>query len=215
MKKLLLLLMLAPMMVSAQFTFTCDSVIINCCWLDTPAQGEIMLTASNFNSDVIGYPGFILFDSNNDTIAKETVNYFGIGWGPQAHTMVVMNQPTLPFTGYLELWGGFWDTLRCTFPVTIADTLLVGLPTPVAPVFSLYPNPTTDVLNLSLEAPANDYGWTINVHDMRGRLVHASVLQGIQGQISTNGWGLPGLYMLTVRDEQTGLSRQEKFVIRP
>ncbi|MEZ5197354.1 MAG: hypothetical protein R2764_13435 [Bacteroidales bacterium] len=63
-----------------------------------------------------------------DTVAKETVNYYGIGAYWQPHTLELNAPITLPFAGYLELHTGFFSSLACSFPITIADTISVGIP---------------------------------------------------------------------------------------
>lgn len=63
------------------------------------------------------YPGFILFDANGDTLAKETVELFAIGeesW----HSLRIHPDADVPsgaFTGRLELWTGFYNDLACTW----------------------------------------------------------------------------------------------------
>jgi hypothetical protein len=47
------------------------------------------LEASNLSDDIFSYPGFVLYNTVGDTIAKETVNYFGIGWNYQSHDLVL------------------------------------------------------------------------------------------------------------------------------
>lgn len=44
-------------------------------------QRTIMLTVANGSSDLFDYPGFVLLDSEGDTLAKETVYYFGMAKG--------------------------------------------------------------------------------------------------------------------------------------
>jgi len=63
-----------------------DSLIIDCCNYDLIGNHAIPLAVSNTNvSEIFDYPGFILVADNGDTSARETVNYFGIGWGSQTH----------------------------------------------------------------------------------------------------------------------------------
>ncbi len=61
-----------------------------------------------------------------DTIAKETVNYYGIGWN-QIHSMNIIKQFDLPFEGILELHTGFYSSQECTFPITIPDTVQTSI----------------------------------------------------------------------------------------
>ncbi len=120
----------------------CDSLTINCCTFNTGGSNTISLSASNYSSVLFDYPGFILFNSNMDTIAVETVNYFGIGGGPQDHIMNIVAPITLPFAGFLNLYILFNDTLACSFPITIPDTTTGILVVSVAKsAIEIVPNP--------------------------------------------------------------------------
>jgi hypothetical protein len=73
------------------------------------------------NTNVIGelfdYPNFILYDANGDTLAMESVFYFGIG-AESWHRMDVQNGSSIgssSFSGTLELWTGFTTTLACSW----------------------------------------------------------------------------------------------------
>lgn len=77
----------------------------------------IMVHAQNngTSGEIFDYPNFILFDDLGDTLAKETVNFFGIGvdsW----HALRVLPGVAIPstvFDGRLELWTGFTQNLAC------------------------------------------------------------------------------------------------------
>lgn len=99
----------------------CDSLVIVSIEYSAFNDTVIELTVSNNSSVLFDYPGFILFDSNGDTLAMETVNYFGIGQGPQVHVLAIRPSATLPtgsFNGTLELWTGFYVDHPCTFNIT-------------------------------------------------------------------------------------------------
>jgi hypothetical protein len=96
----------------------------------------------NTNIDIISYPGFIMFNSNGDTLAKELVNYFGIGWTYQLHELNIINPIDLPLNGYLELHSLFYDTLVCTFPYTLDTTLNLGIT--IANNIKVFPNPSIE-----------------------------------------------------------------------
>ncbi len=77
----------------------------------------VVAHVQNNSTELFDYPNFILFDAEGDTLAKEAVDFFGIG--PESwHVLRVMdgvNMPTTPFAGRLELWTGFTDSLACTW----------------------------------------------------------------------------------------------------
>lgn len=74
------------------------------------------------NSDIgFDYPGFVLLDTNGDTLAVETVDFFAIGtesW----HTLQVHPDAEIPtgtFPVHLHLWTGFFQELACTWELDI------------------------------------------------------------------------------------------------
>ena len=125
--------------------FSCDSVQISSIQLST-VNPTIELMVKNTNIDIISYPGFIMFNSNGDTLAKEVVNYFGIGWTYQLHELNIINPINLPLNGYLELHSLFYDTLVCTFPYTLDTTLNSGII--IANNINVFPNPSTDDITI-------------------------------------------------------------------
>jgi hypothetical protein len=83
---------------------------------------SIVVHVINSSTETFGYPGFILFDANGDTVAVETVEFFGIAqesWHIlRIHEDAEITDPF--FTGTVELWTGFYDELVCTWPVEVA-----------------------------------------------------------------------------------------------
>ena len=124
----------------AQHTFTvsgtggspCDSVDVVDLYYHPFDPGRLLLTSFNGSSELFPYPNFILFDANDDTLGIEVVNYFGLA-GTTLHELEVHPQallPTGPFTGTVELWVGFGDSLACSLPVggdLCPDTLCTPL----------------------------------------------------------------------------------------
>jgi hypothetical protein len=86
---------------------------------DTALQVVALNTST---TQFFGYPQFCLVDQGGDTLAREAMNFFGIGWDPQPHRMDLLPEATLPtvqFSGTLAL---FYSTGNgpevCTFPIT-------------------------------------------------------------------------------------------------
>jgi hypothetical protein len=147
----------------------CDSLVINCCDVSLFANDTLSLTATNIGqTEIFSYPGFKLLDATLTEVAVENVNYFGIGWGPQTHYMNVVQPISLPFTGTLQLWGGFYDTLYCEFPVTI-NTNGIEL---LSKEMHIYPNPVTDHLFIEGTTESN-----FEIYTMEGRLVKSFVAE--------------------------------------
>ena len=98
----------------------CDGVQIGDIRYDAFRDSVLLVEVANNSGDIFSYPGFILYDAGGDTIAMETVNFFGIG-GEQIHSLTLhagAGAPTEVLDGSLELWMLFYDSLACTFPVS-------------------------------------------------------------------------------------------------
>jgi len=98
-------------------TWPCDSLsVLNLTWAafsDTALVVQVM----NNSSALFDYPNFILFDEGGDTLAVETVNFFGIA-GMSWHILRIHDGATIPedpFAARLELWTGFSEALACTW----------------------------------------------------------------------------------------------------
>ncbi|MBK9177108.1 MAG: hypothetical protein IPM46_12410 [Flavobacteriales bacterium] len=112
-----------------QHTFTvtgqggdpCDDVLIPSVRWHAFSDTAIVVHVVNNSTEGFSYPNFILFDSNGDTLAKETVNFFGIAqesW----HFLRVMEgviMPSMPINGTLELWTLFTEELACSWSMSI------------------------------------------------------------------------------------------------
>ena len=168
-KQLLLSLALLPITLFAQNLPACDSLLIECCDFSL-TENSMIITAENQSSVLFDYPGFVILDANEDTIAKETVNYFGIGWGPQQHTLSIYNAPDLPFTGTLKLYTWFYESLSCTFDIIIPDTFLNNTSSHNKNDINIYPNPCNDQLWISWDDKTNA-PIQISIIDMNGHLV--------------------------------------------
>ena len=168
-KQLLLSLALLPITLFAQNLPACDSLLIECCDFSL-TENSMIITAENQSSVLFDYPGFVILDANEDTIAKETVNYFGIGWGPQQHTLSIYNAPDLPFTGTLKLYTWFYESLSCTFDIIIPDTSLNNTSSHIKNDINIYPNPCNDQLWISWDDKTNA-PIQISIIDMNGHLV--------------------------------------------
>lgn len=99
----------------------CSQLTVEQLQYDAFNPSAIELVVNNQSNDIFSYPSFLLVDNQGDTLAREQVSFFGIGTGPQAHYMVADPGVTLP-TGYFDatllLFGGFGDTLYCTWDLT-------------------------------------------------------------------------------------------------
>ena len=178
MKKILFVLCLGLGLVGSSQLSICDSIFIDSCEMNPNNNTEIQLLASNHSVDIISYPGFILFNNNGDTIAKENVSFFGIGWGFQPHILQIINPPILPLYGYLELHSNFYDSLRCVFQgITILDTTLFIINEVNKQEVLVSPNPTNDLITLEIETYNGPF--EVEIYDLQGRLIETTKSRSI------------------------------------
>ncbi|MCF8464688.1 MAG: T9SS type A sorting domain-containing protein [Flavobacteriales bacterium] len=94
----------------------CDSLDIISVQYSPFTDSVIVVSVENNNTEIIfDYPGFVLIDNNGDTLAKETVNYFGIGQ-QSVHSLTVrpgVQNPLENFVGVLQLYTGFFSDFAC------------------------------------------------------------------------------------------------------
>jgi hypothetical protein len=188
----------------------CDSLtVIHTGW-DTLGRVTLEVTNSAFN--IFGYPGFAFFDTNNDTLAKEQVFYFGIGNGPQMHWMDVQTPFTLPQSGFLHLYGGFYDTLYCVWPFTINDTLTAVEPT-LEKEIQVGPNPAKDVLQIHLGNTDYHNAFRATILNVHGQVVRSVEWFGSKTQVQVHD--LPaGNFFLQLQNQEGRPPAVKKFVIR-
>jgi len=97
----------------------CDSLLIEAVYWAPFSDTALVVHVMNFGTGQYNYPNFILYDQNGDTLAKETVTFFAIIAGGESwHTLTIQPGVTIPdgpFTGSLELWVLFGDSVACSF----------------------------------------------------------------------------------------------------
>ena len=177
--------------------FSCDSIQISNVNYTPDSLNQISLMASNANLDIISYPGFVLLNDIGDTMAKEVVNYFGIGYFPQPHFLQVYQPISNPFAGTIELHSMFYDSLICIFPF-ILDTTLYSSSKQLE-FISVYPNPTNDMLFVKGIDEKFDYA----ILDLSGK----QLLSGVGNPISISNLKR-GSYYITVTSKNKIYSEQ-------
>lgn len=166
----------------------CDSLLIDEIQFGAFDDSTVQVTVRNFSSTLFDYPGFILLDDNGDTVAIESVDYFGIGLGPQLHTLSIVpdfDPVAGNFVGSLQLWTGFYTAQACSFPV---DQDLCP-PGPCAPF-------TLSIANMGGAMVNSTFDW--EVLDSLGNTTLASGQLTLGGaQMDTVNLCLPpGMYLL-------------------
>jgi hypothetical protein len=133
MKKHLLILLTSFYSAFAIAQTPCDSLEIKvryAAFTDTLIEISVM----NHGTAYYSYPGFIVFNTNGDTVAKESVNLFGIGPASESrHTLKIYPGmvTTSSFSGTLQLWSGFYSNLECSYNLSFElcpDTCQVVYP---------------------------------------------------------------------------------------
>lgn len=114
----------------------CDSLEFTSIKYSPFTDSVIVVEVMNHNSNIIfDYPGFVLLNDNGDTVALETVNYFGIG-SESVHSLNVragVHDPLDNFEGTLKLYSGFFDTFECEWDLdqslcadSPCDSVIIG-----------------------------------------------------------------------------------------
>lgn len=113
----------------------CDSLVIESIRWHAFTDTAIVIHVFNNSTALFDYPNFTLFDGNGDTLAVETVNFFGIA-GESWHILTVhpdATTPVDPFYGALQLYTDFSDSLACEW-IPFIDLC------PPAPCATIIPN---------------------------------------------------------------------------
>jgi hypothetical protein len=93
----------------------CDSLDIQVRY-SAFADTLIEVSVVNHSQVFYSYPGFVIYDTNGDTVAKEDVNLFGLGPSSQHVLKVFLGMLTTPnFSGTIELYSGFYSELECSY----------------------------------------------------------------------------------------------------
>lgn len=210
--KLFILLIILPAFVSAQNIPACDSLVIECCSFDV-SQNTVTLIASNYSTYLFDYPGFILYNSDMDTVAIETVNYFGIST-EQPHWLNIIHPFSLPFDGILELHVLFYDSLTCTFEVTIPDTVTTNLKKNELIGLKMFPNPVDDILYIDLKGMEPRKNYNLRILDSFGRVKFGSPLSSGEMQIPAGSIGASGFYFVQIMDRWGKLIETRKLLVK-
>ncbi len=214
MKKTLLILF-AILLVSkaglSQNHPACDSLVINCCYFNQFGQNTLTIYVSNPSSVLFDYPAFALFDSNMDTVAKETVNYFGIGNGPQPHTLDIVAPLNLPFTGTLNLYVLFYDTVACSFPFTIPDTITSAHQILYDESIKIFPNPVSSQLIIQAGRLSNSK-YDVTISGVTGNVLLNLKATNLPLMINMQMFS-PGIYFLEMVEPESGYRINQKMIL--
>lgn len=117
MKKLLSLIMLGLLSMSSNSQSVCDSLEFVSVQLNALNPEYITIRLNNETTELFDYPGFRIYDEDDNLIGEEQVFFFGIG--VESVHEIPHNLSNISageqISLKLELWTGFYDTLACTF----------------------------------------------------------------------------------------------------
>ncbi|MEZ5084081.1 MAG: T9SS type A sorting domain-containing protein [Bacteroidales bacterium] len=215
MKTILFLLgfALLPVLLHSQNMPACDSVQIECCSFTTIGPNAVNIQVANQSSYLFPYPGFILFNTAKDTIAIETVNYFGIGTFPQIHTLEIKEPFEIPFEGLLELHSLFFEEYNCTFPLMIEDSVQTMVLESADELLNIYPNPAKDVIYLEIDNTNVVDKYSLAVINSVGETVLLMSLTNNKIQLQSKKIGPSGMYFFRVTDQNGTLHYNHKVIL--
>lgn len=206
MKNLLAFFLLTiPFLSFSQNPPNCDSLTIDCCVIYNDNSDSIELNVANsfFSMELFSYPGFILLDENGDTIGMEQINYFGIGSQGQNHYLEIMNPFTLPFSGTLELYSNFYDSLHCVFPIMIEDNTSSIQEGNADYFIQVHPFYNNGIIDLKHDIYPQDLNYFIKVYRYDGAFILNEKLGLGQNQLPSQYLQQNYIYIIEAYD-QTG-----------
>jgi len=192
----------------------CDSIMIDSLRFSNNIPNAISLSAKTTILNLcVSYPGFILFNNNGDTIAKENVNYFCLGFNTyQTHLLQIINNPVLPMNGYIELHEGFYDSLVCSFNVTLNDTLLTNIKERHNNDIKIYPNPGKDIIYFDSRGSEGEK--SIEIFNIQGKLVFSSKLSSKLLSVKASLIGVAGNYLVKIFDLNNKATETRQLVLQ-
>ncbi len=197
---------------NAQNLPQCDSLVINCCTFDSLGPNTLTIYVSNPSTVLFDYPGFVLFDAAMDTIAKETVNYFGISAGPQPHTMNIVSTLILPFNGFLNLYTQFYNTLACSFPFSIPDTTNGISEAAATRALKVFPNPSVNEVAVELNGFSAGSNLSLVIYNALGKEIFRTAYDHSPLKISLQEMNA-GIYFIRITDAENKLHGSQKIMV--
>ena len=143
----------------------CDSIFISLIeYNETGGYLEIEVSTAFLTSYSYPYAGFLLTNTQGDTIASETLgtaaNVYGLSGGMlETRILQITNEFSLPFNGFIYLVNFLFagsPELACSFPFAISENLLM--------VETLKPKKLIKTIDILARATTNK-GFQLHIHD--------------------------------------------------
>ena len=165
----------------------------------------VVYCQNNSQTEIFSYPGFVLRNIQNDSVAGEMVNFFGLAGDHAAPMGVAPGQPvyTGNFTGTLELWTGFYETLACTF----------NIDEPLCPVAECNPM-ILSIINMGGAITLGTFQFDF-VPSGGGTSISGSITLDNENQVAETAVCLPnGGYVLNISSQDAPLFGQPVMSLR-
>ncbi len=112
-----------------------------------------------------------------------------------------------------------YDTITINNYVTVTDTLLIDVTfNSINGVefntIKVYPNPTNDIVYISLEDVQSIQDHSIKIMDVSGKVVHESMLNTNLMQIDMDSFGSEGLYFIRVMNESGNVIETRQIILQ-
>ncbi len=170
---------------------------------------DVTIFMAGSNTDFINYPYISLItDSNGDTIATGTINFFGqIGNTSQTYA-VSTNLDSIPVNFSCTVYYNY-DTLVCalSYPCTTAgirNDYLFNAP-------KIYPNPSNGKFQFTIDGSQFDENCKVEIYNVQGERIYQSAITNTKFDIDLSNQP-NGIYIVKIYDGQTVLTK--KIVIR-
>ncbi len=169
--------------------------------LHTKETNQLIFEVSNqiYTGTLYNYPGWVLLNEQGDTIAKESVTYYGIGLNFQVHRLDILKEIRFPFVGYLQLYGSYYKNLFCEFPIELESAEIISLEhirnAPLRVGTNMEESQVVvDFGNVDVEKPE----FYFNITNEIGEVVYEARTDSTCFSISVKEIGKAGIYYLSV-----------------
>lgn len=192
---------------SAQTDADCEQLAIEFRGLvESDESDQLFFEVSNgLNSKhLYHYPGLLLLDEDDNVVAKGTMRYYGLSLGFQTHLLELEADISFPFEGTLELHGGNYSTLFCSFPVEIEDADYVSVEEIQKEKIKLATTFSGNEILIDLggnNINANELGYQITILDEFDEIIYETTLDISFASIPLDELGGEGMYTIDVWDD--------------
>lgn len=123
---------LSPYIIVDNSFTNCDFIDLISIELHDEVNNALLLNVFSDTPDQLSYPSFYLLNADGDTLAYESVNYYGL-FGQSSHTLEIVSNPAeWPDDLLLVLFSGYENNIECIFNITLDQINLNGCTDPIA-----------------------------------------------------------------------------------